>query len=88
MMNEEKLCFMSACEIAELIKKREITSEEITEITIERIKKINPVINAFCTTTFELARVMAKEADKRIKNNEKIPLLNGIPTSIKDLVPV
>ncbi len=88
MMNEEKLCFMPACEIAELIKRREITSEEITEITIERIKKINPVINAFCTTTFELARVMAKEADKRIKNNEKIPLLNGIPTSIKDLVPV
>jgi aspartyl-tRNA(Asn)/glutamyl-tRNA(Gln) amidotransferase subunit A len=87
-MNEEQICFMSAYEIADMIKRQELTSEEITEIVIERIQKINPIINAFCTTTFELARVMAKEADRRTKNKEVLPLLNGIPTSIKDLVPV
>jgi aspartyl-tRNA(Asn)/glutamyl-tRNA(Gln) amidotransferase subunit A len=87
-MNEEQICFMSAYEIADMIKRQELTSEEITEIVIERIQKINPIINAFCTTTFELARLMAKEADRRTKNKEVLPLLNGIPTSIKDLVPV
>jgi aspartyl-tRNA(Asn)/glutamyl-tRNA(Gln) amidotransferase subunit A len=87
-MNEDHICFMSACEITEMIKKQEITSQEITEIVIERIEKVNPAINAFCTTTFELARSMAKEADRRVKNSKTIPLLNGIPTSIKDLVPV
>jgi aspartyl-tRNA(Asn)/glutamyl-tRNA(Gln) amidotransferase subunit A len=87
-MNEEQICFMSAYEIADIIKRQELTSEEITEIVIERIQKINPIINAFCTTTFELARLMAKEADRRTKNKEVLPLLNGIPTSIKDLVPV
>ncbi len=88
-MNKEDICFMSASEMREKIRTQELTSQEITEIIIERIEKINPIINAYCTPTFELAREMAKKADKRVKKEEKEnPLLNGIPTSIKDLVPV
>jgi Asp-tRNA(Asn)/Glu-tRNA(Gln) amidotransferase A subunit family amidase len=79
---------MSACEMVEKIKTQEVTSQEITEAIIERIEKINPIINAYCTPTFELARKMAIEADERVKRNEKIPPLNGIPTSIKDLAQV
>jgi len=63
-------------------------SIEITETIIERIEKINPIINAYCTTTFDMAREMAKKADERVKNVKEVLLLNGIPTSIKDLVPV
>jgi aspartyl-tRNA(Asn)/glutamyl-tRNA(Gln) amidotransferase subunit A len=84
-MNKEEICFMSACDMADSIKRQELTSQEITEAIIERIEKINPIINAYCTPTFDLARDMAKEADKRVKNGEKLGLLNGIPTSIKDL---
>ncbi|MFW9999158.1 MAG: amidase [Candidatus Hodarchaeota archaeon] len=84
-MNEEEIYYMSACEMAEKIKTQELTSLEITEVIIKRIKEINPLINAYCTTTFELAREMAIEADERVKKNEDIPLLNGVPTSIKDL---
>ncbi|MFX0030597.1 MAG: amidase, partial [Candidatus Hermodarchaeota archaeon] len=87
-MNKENICFMSAWEMKEKISNQELTSQEITEIIIERIEKINPIINAYCTTTFDLAREMARKADDRVKRNEMIPLLNGIPTSIKDLVPV
>jgi aspartyl-tRNA(Asn)/glutamyl-tRNA(Gln) amidotransferase subunit A len=87
-LNDEELCFISAYELAEMINNKEITSEEITEITIERILKINPIINAFCTTTFDMARSMAKDADNRIKAHKSIPLLNGIPCSIKDLVTI
>ena len=88
-MNKDDICFMPAWEMKEKIKNQELSSEEITEIIIERIEKINPVINAYCTPTFNLARQMAKNADDRIKkNNTIIPLLNGIPTSIKDLFEV
>jgi len=85
-MNKDLICFMSACEMAEKIKTRELTSQEITEAIIERIEKINPIINAYCTPTFKLAREMAKEADEKVYKNERIPPLNGIPTSVKDLV--
>ncbi|MFX1418013.1 MAG: amidase [Promethearchaeota archaeon] len=85
-MKKEDICYMSAWEMREKITNQELTSQEIIEAIIERIEKINPVINAYCTPTFELAREMAKHADNRVKNNEKIGLLNGIPTSIKDLM--
>ncbi len=61
-MNKEDICYMPAYEIADKIKRQELTSLEITAIIIERIEKINPIINAYCTTTFELAREMAKKS--------------------------
>ncbi|MBY8988841.1 MAG: amidase, partial [Candidatus Lokiarchaeota archaeon] len=85
-MNKEDICFMSAFEMREKIKTQELSSIEITETIIERIKKINPFINAYCTPTFDLAREAAKNADEAVKRNEKLGLLNGIPTSIKDLM--
>ena len=85
-MSKEDICYMSACDMADAIKRQELTSQEITETIIERIEKINPIINAYCTPTFELAREMAKNADDAVKKGEKLGLLNGIPTSIKDLV--
>ena len=87
-MRKEDVCFMPAWEMAEKIKTQELSSQEITEILIERIEKINPIINAYCTPTFDMAREMAKRADDRVRKNEKIPPLNGVPTSIKDLMPM
>ncbi|MFW9897501.1 MAG: amidase family protein, partial [Candidatus Thorarchaeota archaeon] len=87
-MNKEDICFMPAWEVREKVANQEISSQEITEIIIERIEKINPIINAYCTTTFNLAREMAKKADSRVKKNEKRGLLHGIPTSIKDNVDI
>ena len=83
-IKKKEICYMSAYEMADKIKNQEITSEEITEIIIERIEKINPIINAYCTPTFELARDMAKKADKAVKEGEKLGLLQGVPISIKD----
>jgi Asp-tRNA(Asn)/Glu-tRNA(Gln) amidotransferase A subunit family amidase len=86
-MNQQDVCYMSAFEMGEKIRTQELSSLELTEQIIDRIKEINPVINAYCTPTFELAREMAREADKKVKNEENLGLLHGIPTSIKDLVP-
>ncbi len=85
-MNKEDICFMSASEMREKIKTQELSSQEITEIIIERIEKVNHRVNYYCTPTFELAREMAKKADDAVKKDEKLGLLHGIPTSIKDLM--
>jgi len=75
---------MSAWKMAEAIKTQEFSSLEITDMIIERIEKINPIINAYCTPTFDSAREKAREVDKLIKNNEKVGRLAGVPISIKD----
>jgi Asp-tRNA(Asn)/Glu-tRNA(Gln) amidotransferase A subunit family amidase len=85
-MNKEDICFMSAFEMGEKIKTQELSSTEITETIIERIEKINPLLNAYCTPTFELARETAEKADEAVKKSENLGLLHGIPTSIKDLM--
>ncbi|NHJ20438.1 MAG: amidase [Candidatus Lokiarchaeota archaeon] len=85
-MNKEDICFMSAFEMREKIKNQELTSVEITETIIERIEKINPKINAYCTIAFDMARETAKKIDDSIKNGEDPKELMGIPTSIKDLM--
>jgi len=87
-MNKEDICFIPAWEMKEKIANQELSSQEITEIIIERIVKINPLINAYCTTTFDLARELSKKADKAVKNGETLGLLHGIPTSIKDNVDI
>ncbi|MFW9877032.1 MAG: amidase, partial [Candidatus Thorarchaeota archaeon] len=87
-MKKEDICFLSACEMLDKIKTQELTSQEITDAIIERIEKINPIVNAYCTITSEIAREMAKKADVKVRKDENLPPLNGIPTSIKDLVPV
>ena len=86
-MSKEDICFMSACEMAEKIKTQELTSVELTETIIERIEKINPLVNAYCTPTFDLAREIAKKADDLAKKGEG-GLINGVPTSIKDLMQI
>ena len=85
-MSKEDICFMSAYDMLDAIKRQELTSEDITEALIERIEKINPIVNAYCTTTFDLAREMAKNADNAVKKGEPLGVLHGIPTSIKDLM--
>ncbi len=59
---------------------------DVTETFIDRITRVNPKINAYCTTTFEIAREQAKQADRRVKEGKTLPPLNGVPTSIKDLM--
>ncbi|MFX0022111.1 MAG: amidase [Candidatus Hermodarchaeota archaeon] len=83
-MRKEEICYMSAYDMAEKIRNHELSSAELTEIIIERIERINPLINAYCTPTFDLAREMAKNADEALKEGEKISLLHGVPVSIKD----
>ncbi|MHA1730567.1 MAG: amidase [Promethearchaeota archaeon] len=85
-MNETDLCFMPAHEMADKVKRQEVTSLEFTEALVARAERVNPQINAYCTPTFDLARAMARESDARVARGEATGILNGVPTSIKDLV--
>lgn len=68
----------------EKIAAQELTSQEITSVIIERIKAINPKVNAICTPSFEMAMEMAEKADNAVKIGGKLGLLHGIPMTFKD----
>jgi aspartyl-tRNA(Asn)/glutamyl-tRNA(Gln) amidotransferase subunit A len=68
---------------SEGLRKKEFSSVELTKDCLNRIKKVDPKINAFITVTEKEALDAAEEADEKIKNGNTSPLL-GIPISIKD----
>src|SRR5260370_6083829 len=74
--------FASALDQAAAVRRREVSSTELTRVYLERIERINPKLNAFVLTTPELALEQAKAADDA---NIGYPL-RGVPTSVKDLV--
>jgi aspartyl-tRNA(Asn)/glutamyl-tRNA(Gln) amidotransferase subunit A len=71
-------------ELAERLRRREISSLELTRHFLNRIESLNPGLNAIITLTAEQALKDAAAADARIARGESSPLL-GIPLIHKDI---
>ncbi len=71
-------------ELARDLKDRNLSSVELTEHYLHRIKKFDGDLNSFITITEETAMDAAREADLAIKNAEAGPL-TGIPFAHKDI---
>ena len=73
-------------DLSKLISSRKLTCIELIEMTLDRIKRLNPKLNAFITVLEEPARKEAKHADLLIKQGRYLGPLHGIPISVKDLI--
>ena len=82
-----KLEYLSALEIGNLVNNKKITASEVIEYFINRIERINPSINAFTYTKFDEARLVAKKIDDRINKGEYIGPFAGVPFALKDFLP-
>lgn len=76
--------FYSATKLAALIRKREISSEELLACYLSRVEKYNPRLNAIIATDIPTARKRAREADAALARNELWGPLHGVPITIKD----
>ena len=74
----------TAHELHSLLKNKEISSLELTEAVLAQIDKVEEKIQAYVTVTKEEAIKQAKAADEKIKKNDNISPLTGIPIAIKD----
>ncbi|MFL4475124.1 amidase [Paeniglutamicibacter sp. MACA_103] len=75
---------MSAREMTEAIKRRDLSAREALESHIEQIERINGPINAVVTTDFERARKLAAAADEATAQGAPTGLLHGLPMTHKD----
>lgn len=69
--------------LSRLLKKREISSSELTEEYIKKIEEKNSYLNVYVHNDFEKARAAARQADEKLKEGETSPLC-GIPMALKD----
>jgi Asp-tRNA(Asn)/Glu-tRNA(Gln) amidotransferase A subunit family amidase len=84
----EELAFLPVTELAELVRRRKVTSTQLTEMYLGRIRRYDPVLKAVITVTEDRARAQAKKADEEIARGRYRGPLHGIPWGAKDLLAV
>ena len=86
--NKADLAFYSIPQLASLIKQKKITSLELTQFFIDRLKKWGDTLECVITLTEELALQEARQADDEIRKGQWRGPLHGIPYGLKDLFAV
>ena len=85
-MSFEEAVFLSAAELLERYRRRELSPVEVAQVTLDRIERLNPVLNAYLAIDREGALAAARAAERTWAQPGEKPLLCGVPVSIKDLL--
>lgn len=86
--NKAELAFYSIADLSVLIKNKKISSLELTQFFIERIKQYGDSLQCLISLTESLALEQAKNADAEIAAGKYRGPLHGIPYGLKDLFAV
>ena len=86
--NLEDLAFATIRELAELVRTKKISSRDLTEMYLERLKRYDPKLKFVVTMTEDRARAQAHEADREIAAGKYRGPLHGLPWGAKDLLAV
>jgi Asp-tRNA(Asn)/Glu-tRNA(Gln) amidotransferase A subunit family amidase len=81
----DEIAFLPAHRLSALLKARKITSQQLTDIYLTRLKRLNPTLLCAVTIMEEQARAEAARADAEIKAGKYRGPLHGLPYGIKDL---
>jgi Asp-tRNA(Asn)/Glu-tRNA(Gln) amidotransferase A subunit family amidase len=85
-LNDEDIAFAPVTRLSRWIEKRQLSSERLTNIYLQRMEHFNPTLHCVITPTRELALAQAKQADKEIAAGHYRGPLHGIPWGAKDLL--
>src|SRR5262245_7209896 len=80
------LAMMPAHELARLFRKGKASPVEATKAALARIEKFQPVLNCMQHVDADGALKQAKAAEKRRAKGKPLGPLDGVPTTIKDMV--
>ncbi len=82
----EALLDGDATALAELVRNGEVSARELTQAALDRMEKREPLIQAFCTATPELALEQAAAVDAKRARGEALGAFAGVPLAVKDLI--
>jgi len=84
----DELCFMSARDLATLIRTKKASAREVMAAHLDQINRVNPTINAIVAKLDDdKCLALAAAADQRTARNETLGPLHGLPIAFKDLQP-
>jgi Asp-tRNA(Asn)/Glu-tRNA(Gln) amidotransferase A subunit family amidase len=86
--NLDDCAFYSVRQLAELVRRKKISSLDLTQMYLARLRRYDPTLHFVVTLTEDRALAQAKEADRDIAAGKYRGPLHGIPWGAKDLIAV
>jgi hypothetical protein len=80
------ICFLTATEMADLIRRKRLSARETLDAHLKQIERVNPKVNAIVTLVAEQAIENARKADEAQARGVALGPLHGLPIAHKDLV--
>src|SRR3954452_11028650 len=81
------LAFAGVASQADLVRRGEVSSRELVELSLRRIAALDPELNAFVAVYADRALAEADAADRRRAGGDDAPLL-GVPFAVKDEIDI
>jgi amidase len=81
-----EICAMSAMELTERLRKKQLSARDVMTAHLAQIERINPRVNAIVTLVADRAMADAAKADEAITKRGAVGVLHGLPVAHKDLV--
>lgn len=82
------LLWKTALELRDMIRSKEVSPVELVTASLERLREVEPKINAFLDITEDQAMDAAKAAEAAVTAGDELGALHGLPVSVKDLIAV
>ena len=80
----DELAFVGVAELADRIRRREVSPVEVVDHFASRIEAVNPAINALVVLELDEARDQAKLAERQVMSGADLGPLHGVPFALKD----
>ena len=80
----DKIIYSSAVALARAIRTKQVSSEEVVNAYLKRMRAVNPKLNAVVQETADTAYEQARAADEAVARGDPIGPLHGVPMTIKD----
>jgi Asp-tRNA(Asn)/Glu-tRNA(Gln) amidotransferase A subunit family amidase len=84
-MAESGLLFRSLSDIAEQIRRQEVSPVEVTRAVLDRLEHLNPHLNAVLTNLGEQALEAARQAEQDLVAGQPRGPIHGVPLALKDI---
>ncbi len=85
-LEKQSIHYLTLTEVAELIKSKKISSEELTQLMLDRIAALDGKLNSYITIMREDALATARSLDKELADGKYRGPLHGVPIGVKDLL--
>ncbi len=88
MAGDDTIAYASAVALTDLYRRRTLSPVEATGVLLDRLDALQPKLNAFCIVDRDGALAAARACEERWMRGDPIGPLDGVPVTIKDLMPM